>query len=141
MINNEVKSCPHFKAMQIKALMCVSSLRLNGVCELITVSMAPRSVCFAVIALPPTMSRWKDWDSLRAGDSLYSRPCWGWTHMESNHLIFAFSCPEKSYLFRDQIVNKNAFASWHNTDIEGQRWQIELFLLNQIFLIRPCTFG
>ena len=59
----------------MNALKCESSERLSGVWDEITVSIAPSNVCLAVMAFPPTMSRWNDWDNFLAGDSLYSFPC------------------------------------------------------------------
>ena len=65
----------YLRAWQMRALKCESSLLLRGVWLEMTVSMAPRRVCLAVMGRPPTMSRWNDCDSFLAGDSLYSRPC------------------------------------------------------------------
>ena len=65
----------YFNASEIKALKWESSVRLSGVWDEMTVSNAPSNVCLAVMAFPPTMSKWNDWDNILAGDSLYSLPC------------------------------------------------------------------
>ena len=66
------------RAKQINALKCESRLRFNLVCDSMMSSIHDNRVCLGVIAVPPTICKLKDWDSLRAGHELYLIPFCGW---------------------------------------------------------------